>query len=97
MPKASFLFWRLLSAVASMIFLAYQAGPAGAQVFEETRQACAPEAMRLCRDVIPDIPKITACMEAKFAEINLECRMAMIREKYGRRGQWRKAHASSGS
>jgi hypothetical protein len=53
--------------------------------------------MRLCRDVIPDVPRITACMEAKFAEINLDCRLAMIREKYVRRAQWRRAHASTGN
>jgi hypothetical protein len=98
MRRTSFLFRRVLSVVAFLIFLAHQADNARAQVFEETRQACAPEAMRLCRDSIPDIPKITACMEAKYAEINLDCRIAMIRERYVRRAQARaaRAHVSSG-
>ena len=100
MRKASFLFWRVLSVAAFLTFLAHLAGSARAQeqVFQETRQACTPEAMRLCRDFIPDVPKITACMEAKYAEINTDCRIAMIRERYVRRAQAKagKAHVSSG-
>jgi hypothetical protein len=100
MRRTSFLFWRVLSVVAFLIFLAHQAGSARAQeqVSQETRQACTPEAMRLCRDFIPDVPKITACMEAKYAEINSDCRAAMIRERYLRRAQARaaRAHVSSG-
>jgi|SRR5580704_1076896 hypothetical protein len=101
MRRASFLFWRVLSVVAFLIFLAHQAGSARAQeqeqVFQETRQACTPEAIRLCRDVIPDVPKITACMEAKYAEINTECRVAMAREGYARRAQARAARARASS
>jgi hypothetical protein len=66
---------------------------------QETRQACAPEAIRLCRDYIPDVAKITACMEAKYAQINEECRLAMIRERYVRRSLARsgKPHAPPGN
>jgi len=87
MRKTSFLLWRVLSVATFLIFLAHLAGSARAQeqVSQETRQACAPEAMRLCREFIPDVPKITACMEAKYAEINEDCRIAMIRERYVRR------------
>ena len=78
----------------------HQAGSARAQevqkhVLQETRQACAPEAIRLCRDFIPDVPKITACMEAKYTQINEECRLAMIRERYVRRAMARSGKASS--
>ena len=100
MRRASFLLWRVLSVAAFLIFLAHFDGSASAQeqVLAETRQACAPEAIRLCRDVIPDVPKITACMAAKYAEINTECRLAMIRERYVRRAQAKagRAHVSSG-
>ena len=89
--------WRVLSVAAFLIFLAHQAGSARAQehVFDETRQACGPEAIRLCRDFIPDVPKITACMEAKYTQINEECRLAMIRERYVRRAQARSVRTSS--
>ena len=43
----------------------------------EQRQACAPDAMRLCSDAIPDVPKITKCMIAKYKELSEPCRLAM--------------------
>ncbi len=43
----------------------------------EARQACAPDAMRLCSDVIPDVPKITKCMIAKYRELSRPCQVAM--------------------
>jgi hypothetical protein len=101
MRKANFLLWRVLSVAAFLIFFAHQADNARAQeqVLAETRQACAPEAIRLCRDFIPDVQKITACMEAKYAEINQDCRLAMIREHYVRRAQARasRIHLPSGN
>jgi hypothetical protein len=100
MRRASFLLWRVLSVAAFLIFLAHLAGSARAQqVSEETRRACQPEAIRLCRDVIPDVPKITACMEAKYAQINQECRAAMVREGNARRAPARaeRVNASSGN
>jgi len=101
MRKANFLLWRVLSVAAFLILLTHLAGTAQAQehVLAETRQACAPEAVRLCREFIPDVPKITACMEAKYTQINEDCRLAMIRERYVRRAQAKagKAHVSSGN
>jgi hypothetical protein len=49
---------------------------AGAQAVD-VRQACTPDAMRLCSEFIPDVPKITACMHAKRAQLSPECRSAM--------------------
>jgi hypothetical protein len=93
--------WRVLSVAAFLIFLAHQVDSARAQehVFDETRQACGPEAIRLCREYIPDVPKITTCMEAKYTQINEECRLAMIRERYVRRSLARsgKPHAAPGN
>lgn len=48
-----------------------------AQGTPEQRQACAPDAMRLCSDFIPDVPKITKCMKAKYKDLTRACRVAM--------------------
>jgi hypothetical protein len=53
---------------------------AAAQASDETRQACTGDAMRLCSDFVPDVPKITACMMRKRAQVSRECRLAMARE-----------------
>ena len=50
---------------------------AGAQGTPEERQACTPDAMRLCSDFIPDVPKITKCMKAKYKQLSEACRLAM--------------------
>lgn len=52
-------------------------GGAAAQGSPEARQACAPDAMRLCSEFIPDVPKITACMKRRHRELSEECRLAM--------------------
>ncbi len=43
----------------------------------DVRQACTPDAMRLCSEFVPDEAKITACMHRKYAQIGPECRSAM--------------------
>jgi hypothetical protein len=53
---------------------------AAAQGSPEVRQACTADAMRVCSDFIPDVPKITRCMIAKHAELSKECRVAMANE-----------------
>jgi len=50
---------------------------AGAQDADAQRQACTPDAMRLCSEFIPDVERITACMTAKKAELSEPCRLAM--------------------
>lgn len=57
--------------------LLYQLDGAGAQGSPEERQACAPDAVRLCQEFIPDVPKITACMKKKHRELSKECQTAM--------------------
>ena len=52
---------------------------------DAVRQACTPDAMRLCSDVIPDVPKVTACMKRKSAQLSQECRTAMRSEGGGKR------------
>jgi hypothetical protein len=62
---------------------------AAAQASDETRQACTGDAMRLCSEFIPDVPKITACMTRKRAQVSRECRLAMMHEhlRYRRVGR----------
>jgi hypothetical protein len=45
-------------------------GGAAAQGSDESRQACTGDAMRVCSDFIPDVPKITACMKRKRAQLS---------------------------
>lgn len=65
--------WLVLPVVALLAVL----NPAAAQGSDEARQACTPDAMRLCSEFVPDVPKITACMKAKHAQLSAACRLAM--------------------
>jgi hypothetical protein len=49
----------------------------GGHASESARQACTPDAMRLCSDAIPDIAKVKACMQAKSSQLSEPCRAAM--------------------
>ncbi len=69
-------------------------GAAAQQGTPEARQACTPDAMRLCSDFIPDVPKVTKCMMAKRAQLSRECRMAMAA---GHRGGKHYRHYARGS
>jgi hypothetical protein len=60
-------------------FLVAGADNAGAQS-DEVRQACTGDAMRLCSDFVPDVPKITICMKRNYRALSLECREAMARQ-----------------
>lgn len=46
---------------------------AAAQGSEEERRACTPDAMRLCREYIPNVERIIACMVARRAELSPAC------------------------
>ena len=46
----------------------------------EAQQMCTGDAMRLCSNEIPDVPRITACMHRKRAQISSGCRAVMDRE-----------------
>jgi hypothetical protein len=66
---------------------------AAAQGSPEVRQACAPDAMRLCSDFIPDVPKITKCMMAKRPQLSKECRVAMANQhRYYHHRSYRRHH-----
>lgn len=50
---------------------------ASAQGSDEARQACTPDAMRLCSEFIPDAAKVKTCMLHKRRELSEACRTAM--------------------
>ena len=50
---------------------------AGAQGSVDARQACTPDAMRLCSEFIPDAERVKSCMLAKRRELSEDCRIAM--------------------
>lgn len=66
---------------------------AAAQGTPEARQACTPDAMRLCSEFIPDVPKITKCMIVNHRQLSKECRLAMRRGHRGHRYHYRHHHA----
>jgi hypothetical protein len=67
----------LAGAVILLALLFGRADHASAQGSEAARQACTPDAMRLCSDVIPDVARVTACMKAKSSQLSQACRFAM--------------------
>jgi hypothetical protein len=60
----------------------------------DVRQACTPDAMRLCSEFVPDEAKITACMHRKYAQIGAECRSAMAAGRKGGSHHVRHRHSS---
>jgi hypothetical protein len=48
--------------------------PAAAQGTPEQRQACQPDAMRLCSEFVPDVDRITACMVKNRIRLSPACR-----------------------
>src|SRR5208282_2642654 len=81
--------WLVLPVVALLAVL----NPAAAQGSDEARQACTPDAMRLCSEFIPDVPRITACMKARHAQLSAACRLAM---SHGHKGRRHRAYRSKG-
>lgn len=55
-------------------------GSPGLAFSSEAQQMCSGDAMRLCSSEIPDIPRITACMHRKRAQVSAGCRSLMDRE-----------------
>jgi hypothetical protein len=59
------------SAISSTASFAYSS---------EAQAQCTGDAFRLCSDEIPNIPKITACMFKKRAQLSTGCRAVMDRD-----------------
>jgi len=70
--------WKIL-ALGAAIAVAYS-GSVAADVDDETREACRPDAWRLCAAFIQNVDRITECMSAKIKEVSPACRAAMIHE-----------------
>jgi hypothetical protein len=56
---------------------AFAPAPAAAAVSAEVQQACTPDVMRLCNQFVPDVAKITACMNHNRANVSKTCRDAI--------------------
>lgn len=68
-----FVCWLALSA-GSVVFGIHGAA---AQASPEVRQACTPDAMRLCSEFIPNAEKVKTCMMAKRSQLSEACRVAI--------------------
>ncbi len=71
---------QLLTALAFAIPAITLSASPGLAFSSEAQQMCSGDAMRLCSNEIPDIPRITACMHRKRAQISPGCRALMDRE-----------------
>jgi hypothetical protein len=78
----------LLAAIAAAFGLAFAAGltPAAAQGTPEQRQACQPDAMRLCSEFVPDVDRITACMIKNRIRLSPACRAVFSTPARKRKG-----------
>lgn len=72
MPLATYPIFRAAAVLAVVCVPAFAFG----QGTEEQQQACTPDAVKLCSDTIPDIPKTTACMKAHFSQLSPRCQTA---------------------
>jgi hypothetical protein len=61
-------------AAIAALALGFAAAPAAAQGTPEQRQACQPDAMRLCSEFVPDVDRITACMIKNRIRLSPVCR-----------------------
>jgi hypothetical protein len=62
--------------LAAGLLVAQSSAPAAAYT-EEQQAACEGDAMRLCGQFIPDIPRITACMKRNCRLASARCRAVM--------------------
>lgn len=61
-------------ACAAIMLLAAAPSTADAKGTPEQRRACRQDAMRLCREFVPDVRRITACMERNVRKLSPLCR-----------------------
>ena len=69
-----------------VVFLALSAGSAAAASDKPSYSlkdvtACSSDAVRLCRDAIPDVKAIQKCMKAKYDRLGSACRARFDRIK----------------
>jgi hypothetical protein len=63
---------KALAACAAITLLA--ASSAHAAGTPEQRRACRKDAMKFCREFVPDVKRITACMEKNVRKLSPLCR-----------------------
>jgi hypothetical protein len=71
---SSFSFAGMTAAFGLAWAVCFMPAPAAAQGTPEQRQACQPDAMRLCSDFVPDVDRITACMVKNRIRLSPACR-----------------------
>ena len=59
----------------SVFFLILASVEAQTQGTPDERAACAPDVFRLCRSDVPDVLKITDCMERQRDHLSVACRL----------------------
>jgi hypothetical protein len=65
---------RLIHTVFPMLALAVLAGTARAEsVRDRQERACQADAMKFCKDFVPDEDKIAACMGKHRSELSVNC------------------------
>lgn len=64
----------MTAASVTVIILVAISGQAHAAGTPEQRRACRADAMKLCRDYIPNVKRITACMERNLSKLSPLCR-----------------------
>jgi hypothetical protein len=65
--------------------VSFMPAPAAAQGTPEQRQACQPDAMRLCSEFIPDVERITACMVKNRIRLSPACRAVFATPSHKKR------------
>ena len=78
-----------LGAFALAAALTLAAGAARAEITDAQREACTPDALRLCQATIPDIEKTTACMKAHVSQLSPRCKVAFAEATGGGKGERR--------
>lgn len=61
-------------AFAAIVLLAATPSAANAAGTPDQRRACRQDAMRVCGEFIPDVKRITACMEKNVRKLSPLCR-----------------------
>ena len=69
--------------LAVALFAMAGASPAAAQD-PRAAELCTPDVMRLCNEFVPDVDRITACMQKKRRQLSSEC-AAVFKPKRRRR------------
>jgi hypothetical protein len=82
----SFPLVRMTAAFGLVAAVSLASAPAGAQGTPEQRQACQPDAMRLCSEFVPDVDRIIACMNKNRIRLSPACRAVFSSPSHRRKG-----------